>query len=513
MNRFILVLCSLFFALEAVATPLIGSADQTASNDQGQYNAMDMGYAGFTSYGMTQAAWLDPLQNLGEGQTKPAYSKYYWSSDLVLPIRLRESMITMINFPEWEMIESVQFGNAEAFGGKIEGPNTVLLWSSGPIGVDSNVVMFGRSGNKYVFYVKSESFNTERLTNSIVDIVVPQENADAVGTPAANVSSYGGGGYSGSNPLGGLNTATRRLQKNDWIKEIPFNPDNLRFDMEVYVPNPADVVIAPERVWRDDVFTYIDLGEKSLTMVQRPIVTQIVERSEMPVGFRTKGPNNRLIIVEGIGDFVLRNGKRIICLKLRKNDSKGSEDYTSYEDDPAYQNQWDVPPPLPNFGNQGGNSLGNYNNGAGGQSSIGFGEQSQSFGGQAPDFIGYGGSRSDGDALLEYGSMNQQRIDGFVDQYAEASYGEGYFGDNISVQLGTGDDIEEMELLWANLSTKYSDTLSGYEPFFSIDAPANGEGKELYHLRINPISSIEEGDGLCSQLGRRGVFCSVVRTQ
>ena len=84
-----------------------GNLDQSADQGQGQYQPMNMGYAGFNSLGMTQAAWLDPLQNLGEGQTKPAYSKYYWSPDLVLPIRLREGMMTLINFPEWEMVEDV----------------------------------------------------------------------------------------------------------------------------------------------------------------------------------------------------------------------------------------------------------------------------------------------------------------------------------------------------------------------------------------------------------------------
>lgn len=56
-----------------------------ADQSQGQYMPMNLGYAGFNSLGMTQAAWLDPLQNLGEGQSKPAYSKYYWSPDLILP--------------------------------------------------------------------------------------------------------------------------------------------------------------------------------------------------------------------------------------------------------------------------------------------------------------------------------------------------------------------------------------------------------------------------------------------
>ena len=49
--------------------------DASAEQAQGNYTPMNMGYAGFNSLGMTQAAWLDPMQNLGEGPTKPAYSR------------------------------------------------------------------------------------------------------------------------------------------------------------------------------------------------------------------------------------------------------------------------------------------------------------------------------------------------------------------------------------------------------------------------------------------------------
>ena len=33
-----------------------------------------------------------------------------------------------------------------------------------------------------------------------------------------------------------------------WLKEIPVDPENFRFDVEIYAPNPDDYVIAPERV-------------------------------------------------------------------------------------------------------------------------------------------------------------------------------------------------------------------------------------------------------------------------
>ena len=329
---------------QSFAEVTMNNLDQNADQSQGSYAPMNMDYAGFSSLGMTQAAWLDPLQNLGEGQSRPAYSKYYWSPDLVLPIRLREGMMTLVNFPDWELIEDMYIGDNATIDGQITGPNTILLYprKGANVGVDTNVILFGRSGNRYVFYVKSEGVNTERLTNSIIDIEVLENGSE--GGNHAYGNSRGAGNYSASGKSV-TSKLTKRNQRNNWIEEIPVDPSKFRFDIEIYVPNPDDVVIAPERVWRDDIFTYIDLGAKALNMTQRPIVTMIVERSEVPVGFRTKGPNNRLIIVEGIGDMVLRNGKRIVCLKMRRSDDVGMEN-VSYADD-LFENEWYVQAPIP----------------------------------------------------------------------------------------------------------------------------------------------------------------------
>ena len=73
-----------------------------------------------------------------------------------------------------------------------------------------------------------------------------------------------------------------------------------------------------------------------------------------------------------------------------------------------------------------------------------------------------------------------------------------------------------MSAIWKRFGAscqKYPDVLSRYDPFFSADAPADGQGKELFHLRVGPVKSLEAGDNVCSRLGRNGVFCSVVRTQ
>ena len=535
LKNWIFVILSVLLSSQAQAKLLEeDTMDQYAEQSQGNYQPMNLNYAGFNSLGMVQSAWQDPLQNLGEGQSKPAYSKYYWSPDLVLPIRLREAMMTLVNFPEWELIENIYIGDTNSFDGQISGPNTLLLYprAGTNVGVDSNIIVFGRSGNKYVFYVKSEGVNTERLTNSIIDIDVVDGAGASGGSPRGGSGVLGGSGNSGhinANNYYGRNgksvdsTFTKRFLKEDWLKSIPLDPAKFRFDIEIYVPNPDDVVIAPERVWRDDIFTYIDLGEKALNMVQRPIVTLIVERVETPVGFRTKGPNNRLIIVEGIGDMVMRNGKRMVCLKLRRSDDEGTQ-YVSYADD---DNAWDVGPKIPNGANGGNGSAGgagnmsgvnggNSANGAGG-ANVGNGTNG---GGMNGSMMTAGGvCMATGCGDLDYSKMT--RIDrshggSMQNPYPQYKYGSAFNGDSagsLSVELGTDSNVNNLESTWQDLSKRYPSLLGGYEPFYSVDAPADGQGKELFHLRVGPIKNLDSGDSLCSQLGRNGVFCSVIRMQ
>lgn len=535
-----------------VQAQLVGdtnSLDQSADQSQGNYQSMNMNYAGFSSLGMIQSAWQDPLQNLGEGQSKPAYSKYYWSPDLVLPIRLREGMITLVNFPEWELLEEVFIGDQQSFSASITAPNALLLFPRGgaTVGVDTNIVVFGRSGNRYVFYARSEGVNTERLTNSIIDIDVVGDTDTSGGSPSSSSGVLGRGGssshinankYTGSSPKSADSTFTKRFLKEDWLKSIPMDPSKFRFDVEIYVPNPDDVIIAPERVWHDDIFTYIDLGEKALNMVQRPIVTLIVERSETPVGFRTKGPNNRLIIVEGVGDMVMRSGKRMVCLKMRRSDDDGLQ-YVTYADT---SDEWDVGQKIPG-GSKGasgdvvGGNSGNKNEASGagvaGGSVFGSGQGGAESSEEVMKFnpdgtisrAGHSGvyvpNGVPGGALSDIDCSNMYRIGrseggSMQNPYPQYKYGSGFSGQNaesISIELGTDSNVGNLEALWKELSGRYGSILSGYEPFYSVDAPADGQGKELFHLRVGPVKSLESGDAVCSQLGRGGVFCSVVRMQ
>jgi len=597
--------------------------DQNADQAQGNYAATNLNYLGSGSLGMMQSAWKDPLQHMGEGQSRPGYSKYYWTPELVLPVRLREGMYTLINFPSWEMIESVYLGDQDSFDAKIQGPASLMVYpqASQFVGVDTNMIVFGRSGNKYVFYVQSETVNTDRITNAIIDIEVIKSNKSSGSSGyVSNGGTNGNKDYS-QDGLSTDSTYTRDLQKEDWIEKIPVDPTKFRFDIEVYVPNPDDIIIAPERVWRDNIFTYIDLGEKALTAVQRPIVTLIVERSETPVGFRSAGPNNRLIIVEGMGDMVLRSGKRLVCLKLRRADTDGLENavyaksnewdlQTSYASQPGENSQSEQFMFEDVYGdageskaestsqqqNQGffnsntfsGKNIGNEAKSNAmvssndalnalpkvtpvvANTSVNEVKEAPEVTGQVdintnagevivPDYnnqpvktdvvyqpikeetpqavqqktsaensakplnsaVPLGVSTNNSSPILISPKNDIAKEKTLISKETEALLQEFRSGkalsktseSNISIELGTDENVNNLEKLWSDISKRYSATLGKYQPFYSVDAPADGQGKDLFHLRVGPVKTLDEGDNICSQLGRNGIFCSVVRIQ
>ncbi|MCL2672786.1 MAG: TrbG/VirB9 family P-type conjugative transfer protein [Alphaproteobacteria bacterium] len=437
----------------------------------GAYSVMDMEHVG--SLGMMQRAWNDPMRNLGEGQSRPGYSRYWWRPDTVLPIRLREGMMTLINFPAWELIENVWIGAQDAFYGEVPTANSLLLYpAAGVVGVDSNMVVFGRSGNRYAFYLRSETYNTERITNTVVDVM------------ASAPAGSGGGGRGGSGVLGnfmgggnsGRNSGGPHLNRDkgpDWMETVPVNPEAFRFDLDILIPNPEDVDIAPERVWRDEIFTYIDFGERALSMNNRPVVSLLQQESETPVGFRTRGKHGRMMIVEAVGDLVLRNGRKVVCIKLRR--------------DPAFGTR-------PEFNNRG---IVDMASGPGSSMAMGMG--------MSPIPQG------------AYGGMGMMDVYSGMHAYGRRQSSRtamrGDVSSGIAIELGSDHDIARLERVWDTVQAQNRDVLGAMQPYFSVDAKAEDGGRDSFHLRVGPVENVNAGEEICAALGRRGARCSVIRTE
>lgn len=477
----------------------------------------------------TQTAWDNPMQNMGENQTKPGYQKIQWEPGSVMPIKLRDGMLTVINFPEWETIKDAYVGDKDFFDGRPVEKNVFMISPvDGRAMADTNLFIFGSSGNKYVFYLKSEPLNTEKITSSVIDIAVPYKYRK--GSSSAS-SSGGSGNFSSMKSIMGgqsykdIGDSDWEGEDFGWIKSINVDPTEFRFDLDVFVPNPDDYIIAPERVWRDNVFTYIDFGEKALNMNQRPVVSLLVEGGESPVGFRTEGPQSRLLVVEAIGDLVLRNGGRIVCIKLR------SKPYL-LSNPPAPQDLIAV------SGDIGANASG-YTYVDGMQSGYNMGAMNTQYMGQPmyadmtsayayPQQLGYGGmtmqqsgssyySTSENEAI--YNSMlPKTKTNGailpnhYVPLVKQSSQ-------NVSVEVFKGKSVVDLETKWLELTEKLP-WLDEYTPFYSVETSGVDEigqqryyGGELYRLRIGPFSKIEVADEICQKLSLQNVPCGVVRAQ
>lgn len=548
-----------FIASESLAQSILPANTQAEQlsdaimQTNGEFDSVNLDY--IHSLGMQQKAWNDPLSHMGEGQSKPGYSKYTWTPDVILPIRLREGMMTLINLPTWELIEKVHIGSPESFGGEIAAPNSLLVYADPSyLGVDSNMIIFGRSGNRYVFYLRSETYNTDKITQSVVDILVgprytPVENGGKLGNfNGATITAAGSAGLGGSGSANwasdnrggsqgaqiGLNTASTGPK--DWLKTIPVDPESFHFDIDMYLPNPSDVDIAPDNIWRDNIFTYIDLGPKALTMTQRPIVNLIVQDTEVPVGFRTSGPNSRLIIVEGIGDMVLRNGKKLICLKLRRDPSSGLE-YTDYSG--AQSNSLVRPStiskepadiiPSGAMGQTASQNMAQVANNNAAQIEKYFNSTASS--GIAAVNAPAVAVPQQGAALIYEQNMSplpsipaqvmkspaaSANIVGVINDVATTkkhSNSNAIDKETISIELGTNPDISELEATWEAIYAQNRDTLDGYEPYYSVDTTADGNVRELFRLRVGPVKDINTADKLCKKLGRNGFSCSVIRVQ
>ena len=260
-----------------------------------------------------QQAWDNPNANMAAGSIKPGYANLTWSTGTVLPIKTRNGMATLISLPHGEKIADIVLGDDSLFDIAEDGDQLYVTPYSDNSGNDTNMIVTGESGNKYIFYLRAYPVNSSEITYSQVDISTDGKFNIPTGTTST--------GKMGSiMKKSAQKTSTIGVDGEDygWIKTIKIDPSEFRFDLDIFVPNPDDYVIAPERVWRDRIFTYIDFGDKVISMTQRPVVSLLVEGGESPVSFRTDGEDGRLLIVEAVGDLVLRSGQRIVCIKKRE---------------------------------------------------------------------------------------------------------------------------------------------------------------------------------------------------
>lgn len=263
--------------------------------------------------GAIQQAWNNPSANKAGNQETPGYSRFEYQPDKILPLRLREAMTTTIRFPSNETIEDVYVSDPVSFEAMIPRSNVVLVRVKQP-GADGNLVAMGSSGNLYQFYIRGEAANTKTITDMSVDIMVTSRSRAPVNTAPMNMA-----GASRSASASDLKVEA------DWLRSIGFRPENIVHDLSIYVPQDDSAGVAPERVFRDNQYTYIDYGANADAINEWPVASLVVQGVETPVNVRTAGPNGRMLVVEAVGNIVLRNGLKIVCIKQSRGGAQPAD--------------------------------------------------------------------------------------------------------------------------------------------------------------------------------------------
>lgn len=485
----------------------------------------------YANYGI-QAAWDNPTANMAAGSIKPGYAQLAWSPGSVLPIKLRNGMVTMVTLPNGEQIADAIVGDTGQFDiDTTQGDRTMFISPAGSNqGSDTNMIVTGKSGNKYIFYLRAEPSNSSEITYSQVDIILDGNGVLPIAGGGAVASGGAKSIFQKSTPSTSVAGGGANDEDWGWIKSMKIDPSEFRFDLDIFVPNPDDYVIAPERVWRDRIFTYIDFGDKVISMTQRPVVSLLVEGGESPVGFRTDGEDGRLLIVEAVGDMVLRSGQRIVCIKKREKPfliadtasvmalaeanvaqsmlSGQSLNNIAYTDSMAAMSMGTGYTGTPMYvGNQ---QTVNQITGAGYYMPAGF---------TAPQAMPSSGS------VVNMLPQQRNTAGAYLPQTNIPLISSNQTG--VAVELKSDTSVKALDEYWSMLLAKFSGEdgqglLTKYKDmvFYSVDEQgvgdlgADSKTARMYRLRIGPMADIDTAQTLCDQMLKfSGTSCSVVRMQ
>lgn len=285
--------------------------DRTATQLRGDYgdSRRDM-----MPSGLAQEAWSRPFEAMSQGQVTPGVARFSWTADLIMPIQVGEATGSSIVFPDWEIIEEVLIIDGQAIEAQITRPNVIDLRTV-QVGRDTSVKIISESGNLYTFYVRSTGRNAEKLSDVQVFVEAPISKGSSNWFRDQSKSSFsrsGGAGVSDNPALSNTRhdaSDAHPMSVSNGAEAVP--QDRRFFEHRMFEVKDGDSEIAPEYVMHDGRFTYLTFAAG---VTDKPAVFRVVDGKEGRVNTRTIGRFGETVVIEAMGDFVLRSGGRAVCI-------------------------------------------------------------------------------------------------------------------------------------------------------------------------------------------------------
>jgi ComB9 competence protein len=295
---------------------------QATDQAEGKFTTMKRGAVG----GQIQEAW--------DGDQAKGTFKTPLCNDCEYKVRTREFMVTLIELPTGEQIASWDNGDTENFEVVKRGDRRLAVRPQG-FGIDTNLIIYGKSGMTYAIYIRTESVNSKNVPDlrfvieGHVRVAKPAPLADepdattdesdpaAIGQAPAKTSSKARP-QGTAKPLSAAamaeaaKAASTSQKQPDYVQTASFNPDKLRGWGNYSLRGSNE--LKPESVFRDDYFTYIRFGEKWKD-IELPTAYVVVDGIDETVNSRVNGTT---LVVESTQKLItLKSGLSHICIEYR----------------------------------------------------------------------------------------------------------------------------------------------------------------------------------------------------
>ena len=273
--------------------------------------------------GQIQPAWSDPVA--APGQRSPGIMRVRYEADRVYAVRTRVQFATTINLPGCEQIQDIYVGDGYVFQVTQSRDNVVVIRPD-LAGADTTLTIVSAANNTYSFYLRSEPVESKSVSDVTVFVDAPGLCRASAGSQVRATQFGANGEVAGV----GRSRAGRggTTSGGDFVREVSFDMSKVDFDCcRIYAETQADAAIAPVRVFSDDIYTYVDFGERS-DRIASPAAFLLRDGIDQPVNTRVVGSRGQILVVEAIGDITLKSGERIICLRRIRADAGPPESVT-----------------------------------------------------------------------------------------------------------------------------------------------------------------------------------------
>lgn len=289
---------TLMAILMSVTTTMAGIVDEVALGETSDAAIIDRP--------MRDDANLQAVQKaFDKSDVRENVNRYQFDADITYKIRLREFMHTSVVLPKGERINGFSLGDTHNFtftplSKQQEAMENIFeIWARYP-GADTNLTVFGVSGNIYSFYLRCDSVKSEFMPDLIVYIDDPAVT-DQTRLDAKEVTNE-------PEPM-------KQTQKDaEYLRSLPLvDPASINYAYKIKAGDPS---LAPIRIFDDGYFTYFQFAEENLDKVKVPAIYRVVDGYDVPVNSRV---SNGTVIAEIVNDkWTLRSGDAHLCIREKK---------------------------------------------------------------------------------------------------------------------------------------------------------------------------------------------------